>query len=112
MKSASREHKWLAGFGRDRRGAGLALMFEVIPGYTHRVKTAISIPDETFARAEQHATVLGVSRSEFFTRAARRYMEHLEAASLTSRIDLALDIAWPQGMTVDFRQHGEGDQPW
>ncbi len=35
------------------------------------MKTAISIPDEVFRQAEQAAKRLGVSRSEFFTRAVR-----------------------------------------
>jgi hypothetical protein len=86
-------------------------MSEVIPGYTRRVKTAISIPDDTFARAEQHAAALGMSRSEFFTRAVRRYLEQLEAESLTGRINLAVDMAWPDGVTIETVQHGEGDRP-
>ena len=57
------------------------------------MKTAISVPDETFARAEEQAAALGVSRSEFFTRAAQRYLEQLEAESLTGRIDDALELA-------------------
>jgi metal-responsive CopG/Arc/MetJ family transcriptional regulator len=71
------------------------------------VKTAISIPDETFAQAEERAAALGMSRSEFFTRAVRRYLEHLDAESLTGRINLALDVAWPDPATmevvVDYR---------
>jgi metal-responsive CopG/Arc/MetJ family transcriptional regulator len=71
------------------------------------VKTAISIPDETFAQVEEHAAALGMSRSEFFTRAVRRYIEHLDAESLTGRINLALDMAWPDPATmevvVDYR---------
>jgi len=75
------------------------------------VKTAISIPDETFARAEQHATALGVSRSEFFTRAVRRYIEQLEAESLTGRINHAMDMAWPDGVTVEAVRHGRRAAP-
>jgi hypothetical protein len=78
------------------------------------VKTAISIPDETFARAEQHAAALGMSRSEFFTRADRRYIEQLEAESLTGRINLAVDMAWPDGVTFEHYQHDprrRRDQP-
>jgi hypothetical protein len=76
-------------------------MDEVIPGYTSVVKTAISIPDETFVRAEEHAAALGMSRSEFFTRAVRDYMERLDAESLTGRINAAIDMAWPSGVTTD-----------
>jgi metal-responsive CopG/Arc/MetJ family transcriptional regulator len=57
------------------------------------MKTAISVPDETFNRVEHRAAVLGMSRSEFFTRAAQEYLERLEAASLTRQIDAALDAA-------------------
>jgi metal-responsive CopG/Arc/MetJ family transcriptional regulator len=70
------------------------------------VKTAISIPDETFARAEEHAAALGMSRSEFFARAVRRYVEHLEAQSLTGRINTAIDMAWPEGVTFDAVRYG------
>ncbi|MCZ2804714.1 hypothetical protein O2W18_06360 [Modestobacter sp. VKM Ac-2983] len=57
------------------------------------MKTAISLPDDTFDRASQRAAELGMSRSEFFATAARRYLDELDAASLTSQIDAALDTA-------------------
>ncbi len=56
------------------------------------MKTAISIPDETFERASQHASALGMSRSEFFTRAVRRFLEQLDADSLTHQIDAAVAV--------------------
>lgn len=56
------------------------------------MKTAISIPDETFEQATQRALALGMSRSEFFTRAARRYLEQLDAESLTQQIDAAVAV--------------------
>jgi metal-responsive CopG/Arc/MetJ family transcriptional regulator len=54
------------------------------------VKTAISLPDDTFDRVSQRASDLGMSRSEFFTRAAQRYLDELDAQSLTGQIDSAL----------------------
>lgn len=54
------------------------------------MKTAISIPDATFERATHKAKALGMSRSEFFTRAATRYLDELDAASVTDQIDQAL----------------------
>jgi metal-responsive CopG/Arc/MetJ family transcriptional regulator len=51
------------------------------------VKTAISIPDDTFQRAARRAHDLGMSRSEFFTRAAARYLDELDAESVTHQID-------------------------
>jgi Arc/MetJ family transcription regulator len=65
----------------------------VIPGYTVRVKTAISVPDETFEQATRQAAELGISRSEFFARAARRYLDELAARSLTQQVDEALQRA-------------------
>jgi metal-responsive CopG/Arc/MetJ family transcriptional regulator len=57
------------------------------------VKTAISLPDDTFERATRQAAELGISRSEFFARATRRYLDELEAQSLTRQIDQALQTA-------------------
>ena len=54
------------------------------------MKTAISIPDETFNQAERRAAALGISRSEFFTRAARCYLHELDAQSVTGRIDAVI----------------------
>lgn len=54
------------------------------------MKTAISVPDDTFERASRRAHDLGMSRSEFFTRAAARYLDELEAESLTEQIDTAI----------------------
>jgi metal-responsive CopG/Arc/MetJ family transcriptional regulator len=56
------------------------------------MKTAISIPDDAFDQAEQRATALRMSRSEFFTRAVQHYLQELDAHSLTARIDAALDL--------------------
>jgi len=54
------------------------------------MKTAISLPDDTFERASRRAMDLGLSRSEFFARAANRYLEELDAASVTEQINAAL----------------------
>jgi hypothetical protein len=54
------------------------------------VKTAISLPDDTFERATRWAHELGISRSEFFARAASRYINDLSADALTRQIDDAL----------------------
>ena len=55
------------------------------------MKTAISLPDETFDRASRRARDLGISRSEFFARAAERYLDELDSESVTSQIDTALE---------------------
>lgn len=55
------------------------------------MKTAISLPNSTFERATHRAKDMGMSRSEFFARAAERFLDELDAQSLTGRIDAALD---------------------
>lgn len=57
------------------------------------MKTAISLPDATFARVEDAAARLGISRSEVFARAAERYLDDLDSDSITDRINTALDAA-------------------
>ncbi|MEV4420331.1 ribbon-helix-helix domain-containing protein [Patulibacter sp. NPDC049589] len=57
------------------------------------MKTAISVPDPTFARVDEAAARLGVSRSEFYARAAERWLAELERDSVTARIDATLAAA-------------------
>jgi antitoxin MazE6 len=57
------------------------------------VKTAISVPDETFEQATRQAAELGISRSEFFARAARRYLDELASRSVTQQVNEALQAA-------------------
>jgi predicted DNA-binding protein len=51
------------------------------------MKTAISVPDATFERVSRRAAALGMSRSKLFARAAERYLDQLDATSLTDQID-------------------------
>lgn len=55
------------------------------------MKAAISVPDSTFEAATRRAQELGMSRSEFFSKAADHYLAELDAASLTARLDAALE---------------------
>lgn len=57
------------------------------------MKTAISVPDETYQRATQKARDLGMSRSEFIAIATARYLDELDSESLTQEIDAAVDAA-------------------
>jgi metal-responsive CopG/Arc/MetJ family transcriptional regulator len=57
------------------------------------MKTAISVPDEVFNQVGAQASELGISRSEFFSRAARRYLAELAAQSVTNQINQALDVS-------------------
>jgi metal-responsive CopG/Arc/MetJ family transcriptional regulator len=90
----------------------------VIPSYTLAVKTAISVSDETFDRVSRTATELGMSRSEFFARAAQRYLDELDAQSLTGQIDSALkrldatDEAEAAAVAVGHRVLDAADDEW
>jgi metal-responsive CopG/Arc/MetJ family transcriptional regulator len=55
------------------------------------MKTAISVPDETFHRVDDAARRMGVSRSEFFSRAAERWLDTLEGDDVTEAINRALE---------------------
>jgi hypothetical protein len=57
------------------------------------MKTAISVPDETFWRVEQAARRLGVSRSQFYARAAQSWLDALEDEDTTEAINRAVDGA-------------------
>ena len=57
------------------------------------MKTAISVPDKVFDRVEKRVKALGMSRSEFYARAAERYLEDLDGEGLTARIDAAIAAA-------------------
>jgi Ribbon-helix-helix protein, copG family len=57
------------------------------------MKTAISLPETTFEQATKKARELGISRSEFFARAAELYLDELDGHSLTRQIDEALQAA-------------------
>ncbi len=82
----------------------------VTPGYYPVIlagmKTAISMPDDTFERASRRAKQLGVSRSEFFATAAVRYLAELDRKSLTARIDQALELVGEEGDTSDVTTAG------
>ena len=54
------------------------------------MKTAISLPDATFERIERAAKKLGVSRSEFFARAAERWLDDLDDERATEAINRAI----------------------
>jgi len=75
------------------------------------------VPDETFEQVEDRAAALGMSRSEFYTRAAQRYLQQLDAESLVARIDAALDLAGSDdsadlAAAAGRRRLGLGEDDW
>lgn len=69
-----------------------ALMVEVILGYTNSMKTAISVPDITYAQVEAKVSELGMSRSQFYALAADRYLRELSQNELIDQVNQALDL--------------------
>jgi antitoxin MazE6 len=59
----------------------------VIPGYTQRVKTAVSIPNALFEAADRAARRLGLSRSELYARALERFLSDEPDEAVTARLD-------------------------
>jgi len=53
------------------------------------VKTAVSLDQELFTRAEELAQVLHLSRSELYSRALRTYLQHQENQVLLHRLNVA-----------------------
>ncbi len=71
------------------------------------MKTAISIPDEVFRRVERQAKRLKLSRSEFFTRAAERFLATLAEEGVTRSYDEA--FADEDRATDSFRRRATRD---
>lgn len=59
-------------------------------GYTPGMKTAISIPDELFSRAEEMARKTGKSRSQLYQEALSEYLLRRDPGALTQAMDAAL----------------------
>lgn len=81
------------------RSASLAFWYN--PGYTSIVKTAISIPEELFESAEEFARGRGMSRSELYATALRRYLEEHRAGMITERLDQVYS-AEPDGLDPEI----------
>jgi predicted transcriptional regulator len=64
-------------------------------GYTRGMKTAISIPDDVFADAEQLARELKKSRSRLYGDAVREYIARHSAESITEALDRVCDGVSP-----------------
>jgi hypothetical protein len=56
-------------------------------GYTLGMKTAISVPDEVFERAEHLAKHLKMSRSELYSRAVAEFLSRYSPDQVTESFD-------------------------
>lgn len=66
------------------------------------MKTAISVPDTTFERVDAAASRLGFSRSEFYARAAERWLAKLDDDGTTAAIDRALAVIGDEDDNHEF----------
>lgn len=55
------------------------------------MKTAVSIPDRVFSRAEVLAKQLKISRSELYTTALASFLEEHDEADITERLNKAYE---------------------
>ena len=60
-------------------------------GYTNGMKTAVSIPDHLFERAEALARRLGKSRSQVYREALADYVARREPDNVTRSLDELVD---------------------
>lgn len=73
------------------------------------MKTAISLPDSAAERFDRVARRHGMTRSEFYRRAAERYAHELADADLTAQIDDAIDeVGQPADDSAEFRRAANG----
>ena len=60
-------------------------------GYTQGIKTAISIPDDLFDRADALAARVGKSRSQVYREALTEYLARREPDAVTATLDRLVD---------------------
>ena len=66
------------------------------------MKTAISIPNETFDAAEHFASSTGMSRSELYTKAVLEYLNKHKYINITSKLNEVYDKS---GSGLDSKLH-------
>lgn len=82
------------------------------------MKTAISLPDQAAERFDRIAKRHGMSRSEFYRRAAEQYADELAQVDLTAQIDDAIiAVGQPGEESDEFRRRanerlGELSDDW
>jgi hypothetical protein len=56
-------------------------------GYTARMKTAVSLPDNIFGAAERHAKRIGISRSRLYAIALAEYLKSQQRSGVKEALD-------------------------
>ena len=69
------------------------------------MKTAISLDDETFQAAEKLARTLGMSRSELYATALRKYLREKDDAAITDALNRVYEkVGGEDPDTAEFRR--------
>jgi metal-responsive CopG/Arc/MetJ family transcriptional regulator len=78
------------------------------------MKTAISLPDDVFKKAERLAKRLKLSRSELYRKALAEYMRQHAQERLTERLDevYAREPSAPDGTLQDIQQASLRHEDW
>lgn len=66
------------------------------------MKTAISVPDDVFAKVDELARREGRSRSDVYTAAAREYVARYDVDEVTRSIDRAIEGLGDESGSDDF----------
>jgi len=74
------------------------------------MKTAISIPDPVFLKADRLAKRLQMSRSELYTRAVEGYLDEHRRSRVREKLD-EVYAAEPSGLDTAFQKAQEASFP-
>lgn len=80
---------------RKRHALHALLALHESRGYTHGMKTAVSIPNDLFLAADRLARSRGKSRSQVFAEALREYLLRHQADEVTEAMNRTLDEVGP-----------------
>lgn len=83
-------------------------------GYTLFMKTAISVPDPIFAAADDLAKRLGISRSELYATAVKRYLDSFSDETITQMLNEVYDDAAEtlDPVLMQMQRHTLPDEDW
>ena len=64
-------------------------------GYTHDMKTAISLPDKLYDEAERTAQKMGIPRSQLFAKALEEFIRNHSSQNITERLNAVYEKVPP-----------------
>jgi len=78
------------------------------------MKTAISLPDSLFEKAERLAANLGLNRSQLFARALEAFIERHDNEAVTDRLNqvYAVEQASFDEVNMEMQTQTLGDEGW